>query len=922
MLIGPALLTVLNADLPDAVAGTAYSYECFSTGGVLPCTYAATGLPAGLTINTATGRITGTPTTAGTNAVTITATDANGQTASTTGKHITVAANPNPLPTGVAARYIASSITPVANGAPVTAWPDSSGNGYNATQAVAANQPQYVIAAQTIAGLAPGVWFGAGTGNATQTGGNSQTFLTIPAALATNQQNVTIFVIGEGGFSNGQAGPMVGLGASSGIGPANLQNTLGYHQGGAFHGVSVADLGTGPFAYCLQSSATALTLTRSFSSASAAALTSAALAGGALGSGYAAAASGGSLFGYQGMLQEVFIYPRVLTSGELAQLFAYAATQYGTATAKRPINLVWYGNSVFLEWGASTDGGMTADVAKRPATSYSLASGANTSSLGSGFAQQLSGIAYTKSLYDASATANIVCLYDGDTDMTNGLTAQQIYNNQQQIAQALQAVGFKVVSSSLTNHNYSGAQLTEFNAYNALLRATPIGDAFADIGADPAFATYTPAYMSDTSHPNNAGHAIMAGIYATAIQAILSGTPPTLRITSNAMPSGVVGTSYSAQQTASGGVAPYSYAATGLPAGLVINSATGAITGTPTTAGGPTSVVVTATDSTAPTRQSASSSGLTITITSGAQPLTITNNAFPNGAVGTGYSFGQTASGGAGPYTYTSTPLPAGLSINPSTGMITGTPTAAVAASAVTVTVTDSTTPTHLTASTSGLTITITATTGVGTISPAHINLGADLSGASGVYNFTAPAAGNAMIFLFQFRSTSTDSITSITGLGTASHVTAARSVSGAGGRATDVWQCLSVPAGVTSVTINQTGTGVVTVVGIELHATAGSFILDTASAVTNASASASPVAGGPITTSGAKSFVISYMASSVLGGDGTCAAPLTFTGADDGHGNQIYTAANIAPQSFTPTVGAINIPGPYSLSTGAWTTV
>jgi hypothetical protein len=921
MLIGPALLTVLNADLPDAVAGTAYSYECFSTGGVLPCTYAATGLPAGLTINAATGRITGTPTTAGTNAVTITATDANGQTASTTGKHINVAANPNPLPPGVAARYIASSITPVANGAPVTAWPDSSGNGYNATQAVAANQPQYVTAAQTIAGLAPGVWFGAGTGNATQTGGNSQTFLTIPAALATNQQNVTIFVIGEGGFSNGQAGPMVGLGASSGIGPANLQNTLGYHQGGAFHGVSVADLGTGPFAYCLQSSATALTLTRSFSSASAAALASAALAGGALGSGYAAAASGGSLFGFQGMLQEVFIYPRVLTSGELAQLFAYAATQYGTATAKRPINLVWYGNSVFLEWGASTDGGMTADVAKRPATSYSLVSGANTSSLGSGFAQQLSGIAYTKSLYDASATANIVCLYDGDTDMTNGLTAQQIYNNQQQIAQTFQSVGFKVVSSSLTNHNYSGAQLTEFNAYNALLRATPIGDAFADIGADPAFATYTPAYMSDTSHPNNAGHAIMAGIFATAIQAILSGTPPILRITSNAMPSGVVGTSYNAQQTASGGVAPYSYAATGLPAGLVINSATGAITGTPTTAGGPTSVVVTVTDSTAPTRQTASTSGLQITITSGAQPLTITNNAFPNGAVGTGYSFGQTASGGAGPYAYTSTPLPAGLSINPSTGMISGTPTAAVAASAVTVTVTDSTTPTHLTASTSGLTITITATTGVGTISVVHENNAVDITG-NGSYTFAATGAGNLMVFCVGFRNSPTDSVVSITGLGTCTRVPGSRSVSTTDGRVSEIWQALNCPAGITSVTVAQTGTGTFTIGGLEFHQSAGQFVFDAASATTEATCNASACQGALLTTTGLKDVIVSYWCSLMLTqNDSTVQTPLINQGYQDGHGNPTYFAMNVAPQSFTPTVTVNGFPGVFHWTTAAWTT-
>jgi hypothetical protein len=47
-------------------------------------TYAATGLPAGLSINAATGKITGTPTAAGTSSVTVTAKDAGGNTGSAT----------------------------------------------------------------------------------------------------------------------------------------------------------------------------------------------------------------------------------------------------------------------------------------------------------------------------------------------------------------------------------------------------------------------------------------------------------------------------------------------------------------------------------------------------------------------------------------------------------------------------------------------------------------------------------------------------------------------------------------------------------------------------------------------------------------------------------------------------------------------
>jgi Copper amine oxidase N-terminal domain./Fibronectin type III domain. len=57
-----------------------------------------------------------------------------------------------------------------------------------------------------------------------------------------------------------------------------------------------------------------------------------------------------------------------------------------------------------------------------------------------------------------------------------------------------------------------------------------------------------------------------------------------LTITTAGLPDGRVGSSYSAALTASGGTAPYTWSATGLPAGLSI-SAAGVISGTPTAAG-------------------------------------------------------------------------------------------------------------------------------------------------------------------------------------------------------------------------------------------------------------------------------------------------------------------------------------------------
>ena len=61
-----------------------------------------------------------------------------------------------------------------------------------------------------------------------------------------------------------------------------------------------------------------------------------------------------------------------------------------------------------------------------------------------------------------------------------------------------------------------------------------------------------------------------------------SGSP--LSVTTNSLPTGTVGTPYSFNMGAAGGVAPYRWTATGLPAGLSISTG-GAITGTPTSAG-------------------------------------------------------------------------------------------------------------------------------------------------------------------------------------------------------------------------------------------------------------------------------------------------------------------------------------------------
>ena len=191
---------------------------------------------------------------------------------------------------------------------------------------------------------------------------------------------------------------------------------------------------------------------------------------------------------------------------------------------------------------------------------------------------------------------------------------------------------------------------------------------------------------------------------------------PPLTITTTSLPNGQVGTAYGASVAAAGGASPYTWSTdsagtTALAAlGLTLNSSTGAITGT-TPVAGTGSFTVTVTDSTTPTAQT-QTKALSITING---VLAITTTSLPNGAVGTGYSQPLAATGGASPYTWSvAGSLPAGLSLNTSTGVIAGTPTA-TGTSNFTVTVTDSTTPTAQTQSQS-LSITINGASG-GTLS-------------------------------------------------------------------------------------------------------------------------------------------------------------------------------------------------------------
>ncbi|MGK9086639.1 Ig domain-containing protein, partial [Brucella intermedia] len=141
------------------------------------------------------------------------------------------------------------------------------------------------------------------------------------------------------------------------------------------------------------------------------------------------------------------------------------------------------------------------------------------------------------------------------------------------------------------------------------------------------------------------------------------------------LPVPVYNQAYSAKYKVEGGTGPYkwSVASGELPAGLSLNDDTGELTGT-VKASGKFSFTIQVTDAEGYTKTRDES------FTIAAPTITISPETLSKGKVGLDYSQTISASGGVGPYKYRkgiNTSPPAGLSINETTGELSGKPTTA-----------------------------------------------------------------------------------------------------------------------------------------------------------------------------------------------------------------------------------------------------
>ena len=268
----------------------------------------------------------------------------------------------------------------------------------------------------------------------------------------------------------------------------------------------------------------------------------------------------------------------------------------------------------------------------------------------------------------------------------------------------------QVTDSSTPTPQTASAQvtITVHNAPSLAVASTQPAD--ATVGQPYAFAESASGGLGQVTWSVTAG-ALPAGLHLSAATGQITGTPavsdagttdytvqasdssspaqvatadesvtvhPTsdpLTVTTNSLPEVTAGQPYAAQFASTGGVAPVQWSVTSgsLPPGLSLDAATGVLSGTPVAAG-TYDLTAQVTDGTAPVSQTASAD---LSITVDPPPaLGITTGALLDGTQGTPYSSTVQATGGAGAYSWqvSSGDLPAGLSLDGTTGQVTGTP--------------------------------------------------------------------------------------------------------------------------------------------------------------------------------------------------------------------------------------------------------
>jgi len=175
---------------------------------------------------------------------------------------------------------------------------------------------------------------------------------------------------------------------------------------------------------------------------------------------------------------------------------------------------------------------------------------------------------------------------------------------------------------------------------------------------------------------------LLAGTFLVGCAGVVSSTKSTspqpmskLQIVTTALPAATANQVYTASLGASGGVLPYSWSigSGNLPTGVALTG-TGTIAGTTTTTG-VFNLSVKLSDSSDPPQTA--NAALSLEVNAAVPTLQITTPSLPSALESSSYTAQLAATGGSGSLTWSlaSGQLPSGVSLNPTSGLLSGTPT-------------------------------------------------------------------------------------------------------------------------------------------------------------------------------------------------------------------------------------------------------
>ena len=529
--VTPATLSVTITSLSNAQTAVAYSATLTAAGGTAPYSWSISAgtLPAGLTLNSVTGVLSGTPTQTGSFSFTVQVTDAS-PTPQMAAQPLGMVVSTSPALAITTAALPAGQV----------------GAGYSATLAATGGTTPYTWSVATGSSLPSGISLNASTGalsGTPTTAGTSSFSIQVrdsgsTAQTATKAFSVTISAVGSNPVSvttsslaSGRVGTAYSatLIASGGTTPytwsvANGSLPAGIGLNAATGGLSGTPTAAGTSSFTIQvrdSSSTAQTATKALSVTISAAspaplsITTTSLAGGQVGTAYSAAlsASGGT-------------------------------TPY--------------------TWSVST-GTLPAGVGLNAATGGL-----------SGTPTTVGTSSFTIQVRDSSSTVQTATKALSVTIAAAGPAPLSITTSSVASAQVGTAYAAALAASGGT---------TPYTWSVATGSSLPAGLTLGGNGAFSGTPTQAGSFTFTVQVRDSSSSVQTASKQYTIT--VTSAAPSPLQLTSTSVPGGQVSVPFSATLTASGGIAPYTWSVSSgaLPAGLTLGASNGQISGTPTQAG-------------------------------------------------------------------------------------------------------------------------------------------------------------------------------------------------------------------------------------------------------------------------------------------------------------------------------------------------